>query len=697
MGRPSKTLLELVEDGTFRARRHHELLDSDRLRWKTLSRLQDAYVAAGTEFERRRIAVEFEKAVPKLLQKRARASKSLQEALEELGPPRSAERVKRFFPRFLRWEDGSPFRLDPYQRLIIDLGWQRDEHDRRVFKEIGCGIPRGNGKTPFWSGIGLEATLEEGRPKIFQTSGAGHQAELGLAYAKDWIEESPELRQWLRGSSTKISRRDGRGEYSILKASGSLGHGRKPNIGLVDEKWTIEQPNQEKTVTALETAIFKIPDAFWAWISTAGYSKETLLGEAFEAALKYPHVEHRNEGFHIRAWDEEAGQLFLWWGLPEGYQLDLENDKAMLRIIRLANPASWVDARELLRALKRAMAKSDALVNEWIRFNLNGWTKAKDAWLPAGLWWAMRSSADFPEKVWEADPEIPLDSEIYVAVDAAKKRDTTACVWAYRLPNGRIALRSRVWSAREEVQHDVYVPGGRIRNGLVEDFIVRELAPRYRVAEVVYDPRYFDTQGENLSDAGLTVAEFPQASGLMADAWQHFYEAAIEKRMRHTGDRVLAAHVEAAAAVLQEHGWAVYKLKSSEPIDALVAAAMARERCQRGWEERKARRSVYERRELQVAEVELDEPDVDDELEDEATLIRAARARDRADLAARIVDQLANLAEPVLWEELDELEAAAVDEALARAAARFVSEGQDVRAALCVAERLRRPPTDEDA
>lgn len=584
MARPRKSLLERVEDASFLARQHHELLsDAPRLRWKSLARLQDRYQAAAGVFEQRQVAREFEKAVTDLRGRRQRAQKPLAEHMEKLGPPGSGEQLKAFFPAYLRWPDGGRFQLDPYQLLTIDLGWRRDRHGRRIFKEIGEGIPRGCGKTPFWSGIGMHQTLAGvGRPKVFQTSGGKEQAKLGLDYVADWIDEDKRLQAWLSApSSRRVARRDGRGEYVIVPASGSLGHGKKPNIGLVDEYWTIETVVQEKTVTALETAIHKVDDAFWAWISTAGYDKDTELGQAYESALKLPNLELHDDGFNIRAWDEESGRLFLWWGLPDGYELDLENDEAMLAVIRKCNPATWINHYELLRAMKRVRDREDKL-NEWIRFNLNGWTKAKGAWLPAGAWAQLRSAAKFDlQKVWAHDPEIPAGSEIWVAVDAAKKRDTTACAWAARLPDGRIALRVRVWSARDGVPHHVLVPGGRIRNSLVEDFIVNELGSRYSIREVVYDPRFFDTQGENLSDAGFTVAEFPQNSALMADAWQHFYEATLEKTITVPPDRVFASQVAAAAAVLTESGWKVFKLKSSEPIDAVSAGAMARERCAR--------------------------------------------------------------------------------------------------------------------
>jgi phage terminase large subunit-like protein len=586
-----KTLLELVEDNTFLGRKDWELLDSDDeppLPWKTLEKIRQQFRDAGNEFDRRRYRIEFEKAIPKLLERRARSGKPLEEALAQLGPAGSAEQLLAFFPAYLRWDDGKPFRLDPYQRLIIELGWRRDEKDRRIFKEIGTGIPRGNGKTPFWSGIATHSLLASpGKPKVLQASGAGDQAKLGIEYVEGWIGEDERLRRWLRSTSSSVRRRDGRGDYSVMKASGSLGHGRKPSRFLVDEFWTIETAIQEKTVTAGETAIFKLPDAFWAWISTAGYSKDTMLGRAYDSALKLPHVETHNDGFHIRAWDEESGRLFLWWGVPDGYELDLENDRAMLKVIKAANPASWIDHRELLRALKRAMSKGEFEVNEWIRFNLNGWTKTKAGWLPAGC--VRRLRVDEPSK-----PGI----DAWVAVDAASVYDTTGVVWATRLPNGRILLEGRAWAAREDAPAHVYVPGGRIDNRLAADFIRNELAVRYRVREVVGDPRFFDVFLWELAEAGLLTAPFQQNSGDMRDAEQHFYDDATAGKIAwHDPTGIFARHLEATASQRTSAGIKVVNPEKRNPIDLTTAGIMARERC--ALSDRRDV-SVYEKRGLEV-------------------------------------------------------------------------------------------------
>jgi phage terminase large subunit-like protein len=71
------------------------------------------------------------------------------------------------------------------------------------------------------------------------------------------------------------------------------------------------------------------------------------------------------------------------------------------------------------------------------------------------------------------------------------------------------------------------------------------------------------------------MVEFLQASGPMADAYQGFYQDALEGRLAHNGDPVLAAHIDATAADRTERGWKVRKLKASGRIDATVACVLA--------------------------------------------------------------------------------------------------------------------------
>jgi hypothetical protein len=67
------------------------------------------------------------------------------------------------------------------------------------------------------------------------------------------------------------------------------------------------------------------------------------------------------------------------------------------------------------------------------RYHANQWTSAEEAWLPSGVWTRLSS-----------DERPAASADAWVAVDAALKYDTTACVWATKLEDGRVFLEARV-------------------------------------------------------------------------------------------------------------------------------------------------------------------------------------------------------------------------------------------------------------
>jgi phage terminase large subunit-like protein len=436
-GRPSKTLRAHVQDGTFEAKRetHRALLEAHDVPWPALAALQQRYRDADTDFLRRAIAKEFERAVEDAHAEAAdRASEDapeLEAELAKLGPRHSAKRLKAFFPRYLTLETGEPFRLQRWQRDLIDEGWRRtpdpdsETGDRRLYKKITLGVPRGCGKTPFEAGILTETTLEAPPiAQVFQAAGSKQQARVGIDFATSWAGDDRELAQWIRAKATSLQLVGKRGSFTIVSADGRLAHGRIPSAAGVDEWWLYESSREEQVYIAFETAIDKRPEAFLLGTTTAGYDKYSQLGKAYDRMMN-TEVEHRRHGFLRIARDIEGGELMWWYGMPDGYALDLENDKAVLRALKLANPSTFVDHQALLRALRRT---TDPY--EWLRLHLNFWTQGREAWLPLGCFAGLR-----------VHEPIPDGAEIYVAVDAAIKHDTTAVVWAALMPNKKVRLQ----------------------------------------------------------------------------------------------------------------------------------------------------------------------------------------------------------------------------------------------------------------
>ncbi|MCI0636942.1 MAG: hypothetical protein L0206_23965, partial [Actinobacteria bacterium] len=278
--------------------------------------------------------------------------------------------------------------------------------------------------------------------------------------------------------------------------------------------------------------------------------------------------EERRPGLTIYR-DRVAGLLVFRYAAPalvrEGGELR-PTGLGDVETIKLANPAPW-------RTLERLAADlADPMVDPPAKLRLYGNIRSQGA----GRW--------ISDEAWDAclgDAEIPDGGEIVIAADGAKTRDCTAVTWGWLNDDEVAVLRSRVWATSLAKPHHVLCPG-RLDNNLARDFIRGELLPRYAVRMLVYDPRYFDDQAEDLSsEDGLAVVPFEPSERPARDAWDDFYAAIFEGErpsVMHDGDRVFRQHVRNAVGTKTERGWVVRKSKAdgSKPIDALASAVLCR-------------------------------------------------------------------------------------------------------------------------
>jgi phage terminase large subunit-like protein len=454
-----------------------------------------------------------------------------------------------------RWA-GRPLTFEPWQREMVDEILRIGPDGRRVYQQALVGLPRKNGKSTLCSGLALylAAADDEPGPEVIVASGSREQAAVVFDQTRAFVEQSPGLLDWFRPFRYHIALPGVDGVIKRISADGRLQHGLSPNGIIVDELHAFTTPRQSELWDALITATGARAEPLTVAITTAGYDKATVLGRLFDKALDLD-VERR-PGLTI-ARDPEAGFLLWWYGADE--DSDLEDEAAWMT----ANPASWITIPEL----RRQLASPTMDENTFRRLHLNQWTKARDAWLPAGCWPALRDTG----------LAIPEGAEVWLGVDVGISDDSTAVAIAWRLEDGRTGLAAHVWATRYEHKAHEHVVGGRVRLEQIEDHI-RALARRFLVRELVYDPRFFERSAQSLSDEGLTVAPFEQSSKLMGDACQLFYRAARQGMLAHDGDPVLAAHVEATAAEQTERGWRIRKLRSSQKIDACVASVMAHAR-----------------------------------------------------------------------------------------------------------------------
>lgn len=127
-----------------------------------------------------------------------------------------------------------------------------------------------------------------------------------------------------------------------------------------------------------------------------------------------------------------------------------------------------------------------------------------------------------------------------------------------------------------EAAAHTYCRDGRVELEQVEQFIL-QLARDYKLSKVAYDPFFFARSAELLEKANrrLTLIEYLQAAGPMADAYQAFYQAAVEGRICHNNDPVFTSQINATVGYQTKRGWKLDKRSKKQRMDAAVAACLA--------------------------------------------------------------------------------------------------------------------------
>jgi phage terminase large subunit-like protein len=242
-----------------------------------------------------------------------------------------------------------------------------------------------------------------------------------------------------------------------------------------------------------------------------------------------------------------------WQEAPDGLDYSQPSDRE--RAVRAASKAA--DILWSTRDRVDEWGKPEMPAHEWMRYYGNRWVDVADeSWLkdhPAA--WAKCRGA------WESSGEHPW----VLAVDMALKQDSVAVTRCEHLPDGRIAVSTRIWRAEDNA--------GRIDHGVVWDYI-RGAARGGGFRGVVYDPRFFEVPGRMLEDEGVPTIQFDQSPARMAPACGLTFQLILDGMIVHDGDPDLAAHVKSAVKKQQDRGFTLSKGRSKRHIDAAITLCM---------------------------------------------------------------------------------------------------------------------------
>ena len=484
--------------------------------------------------------------------------------------------------------------------LVLEASWQRPIMAEAMavnpdltpyWKTVALVIPRKCAKT---TTLGAFATYQlamgVGDPEILLAAGSDKQADKLYRACTGFVRRSPELREMfvLREYIGQISRVEGDGTLYRLSNEGDTQHGANPSLVVIDELHVWRTPTLRRSWGALTTADGARNDTQVFTITTEGEAQgreDSILGELVDGNEGVGDVE-RVPGLTISRDHESRTLVFHYHAVsardadPRPLKKALADLKAgrepsedpdvlaerLLESVMPATPASWITDEYILGQAK----SSKVMPSDFLQLHACIAAESRNVWISADSWDACE----------EAGWVIPDGEDVYVSVDASFSHDSTAVAWC-STDGSVVGGMAHVWSARAGSPAHEFVEGGQIRMDPVVAFISDVLHKRWRVAEIVYDPKFFDQPAQHLSDLGFMVAAMYQGSVVMRGAEQVFHDAVMEQKFKHGGDPVLSAHVAATVAERTEGGWKIRKVKNTAVIDATVAMVMAHDRAAR--------------------------------------------------------------------------------------------------------------------
>jgi phage terminase large subunit-like protein len=451
-----------------------------------------------------------------------------------------------------RWA-GQALKLEKWQREFLNELFLIYDDGERVYREALLGIARKNGKSTLSAAIGLYLLMASGEmgPEVYVAAGSKDQARIVFNQAREFVDASPRLRDWLTVMKDSITCKSNHGVFRVLAADAGTNYGLNPSGVVIDELHVHEDPELYYSLTTGQLAR-EAP--LVVSITTAGFDRDSICYSLYERGRELM------ETGGIEAM-RKAAFLFKWYEAPATATVqDMDGWQA-------ANPSSWIRAVDLKRESERLPE------SVFRRLHLNQWTEAEDAWIKPHQWDACKGTPIF-------DPNKPLEC---IAVDVGVRRDSSAFVWGQ-------------WHQDTlHIGQEIMLPEDEGDTFGVADIRAR-LAQRYRshtAKEVGYDPWSFRESAEILAEMGIPMVEFPQNNSRMAPASEQLYELVTERRLVHDGNREMRRQVLAAVVQPTDRGgWRISKRKSLERIDAAMALAMTADRATTLRHERPQRRGA---------------------------------------------------------------------------------------------------------
>ncbi len=516
----------------------------------------------------------------------------------------AADLAAEFFPARLEHHKGEfagkRFELLPYQEFLIIrplFGWKRTSDDLRRFRKVFLAVPKGNGKSPLGSGIGIYLTFYDGEAgaEVYVAASDREQAAIVFDTSRYMVESDAHLAELAQVFRRTITMPSTHSFYKVLSSEVRTKHG--PNIhGLIVDEFHA-QPTRELYETLYRgTVKRRQPVVFIP--TTAGDDDESICFEEWEYAKQVIDEPARDETY-----------------LPVIFEASKDDDWKDPAVLARVNPGLGITVkRDALEAECVAAQNEPRKLNDFLRFHLNRWVNQATAWIPIDWWDGCKGDLDL---------EALTSLSVFGGLDLAQKYDLAAFVLVFVQPHEGEPIKVETvggdpWAGEPVVQSmslnfDIsivpyfWIPEDTMREHIKTDRVpydqwqkkgllvategnvidydrilkditgpIAEQFPLLAEAEIGYDPAFATDIALKLQARGYTMVEIPQNYRHFSEPC-HIMEAMIKGgRVHHDGHRVLRWNVENVAVRRDDAGRLrpVKPKRAAKRIDGVVAALM---------------------------------------------------------------------------------------------------------------------------
>lgn len=432
-----------------------------------------------------------------------------------------------FIDAYVRFnEKGQAWALAPYQRRLLSLAFQFDASGRLGLRLLLWSEPKKSGKTfiaaclaLWWAFTRPNTEVVIAANDLDQSVGRVFKTIVDLC-KRNGFEQT----KLVKIRATWIECKSGTVITAIASDFAGAAGGRQ-SLTVFDELWGY---NPERLTRLFEelTPPPSEPEAWQLVVTYAGFSNESaLLRSMYERGLEGERIDadlpvYRATGGMVMYWSHVGRQV---WQTADYYE----------------------EQRRLLRP------------GTYLRIHENRWVSAESTFITAELHDGCVVNDLQPHQV-------PADTSVFWAVDAAIKRDGTAVEGVAWVDGVLQKVAGRRWYPTS---------GAPVNLAEVEDFI-RKMAGRYD-SVFVCDPFQFQRSIAALRDEGIRITELPQTPTNITRYSEALLDLMRSGALRLYPDDEFRAQALSVMAIETPRGLRLGKSAASKKIDAVAATAMA--------------------------------------------------------------------------------------------------------------------------